>query len=147
MSLVACMCVCACVWRCMYVCCGCCSRKYVGARAPHVGEASLFPACALFANTNRAPLEGRTHASNQAKTHTFTLVGFNVGVPGSVVVVPTPADPAGIRRCARDVRTWSAAKKNHTDEERGGRRDPGVRRPSAGRSQLSALSRLASCHR
>jgi len=108
-------------------------------RAPHVGEASLFPACALFANTNRAPLEGRTHASNQAKAHTFTLVGFTAGVPGSVVVVPTPADPAGIRRCARDVRTWSAAK-NHTDEERGGRRDPGVRRPSAGRSQLPALS-------
>ena len=46
----------------------------------------------------------------------------------SVVVVPTPADPAGIRTCARDLRTWSAANK-HTDEERGGRHDPGVRRP------------------
>jgi len=48
----------------------------------------------------------------------------------SVVVVPTPTDPAGMRRCARGLRTWSAEKK-HTDEERGGRRDPGVRRPGA----------------
>jgi len=27
-------------------------------RAPHLDKASLFPACALFANTNPAPLEG-----------------------------------------------------------------------------------------
>ena len=59
----------------------------------------------------------------------------------SVVVVPTPADPAGIRTCARDLRTWSAAKK-HTEEERGGRRDPGVRRPGAGRGQLPARSKI-----
>jgi len=57
----------------------------------------------------------------------------------SVVVVPTPTDPAGIRTSARDLRTWSAAKK-HTDEEQGGRRDPGVRRPGAGRGQLPARS-------
>jgi len=79
---------------------------------------------------------------NQAKAHTFALVGFTAGVPGRVVVVPTPRDPEGIRRCARDVRTWSAAK-NHTDEERGGRRDPGVRQPGAGRSQLPARSKSA----
>ena len=61
----------------------------------------------------------------------------------SVVVVPTPRDHdhAGIRRCARDLRMWSAAKK-HTDEERGGRRDPGVRRPGAGRGQLPARSKF-----
>ena len=59
----------------------------------------------------------------------------------SVVVVPTPTNPAGIRRCARDLRTWSAAKK-HTDEGRGGRRDAGVRRPGAGRGQLPARSKI-----
>jgi len=56
----------------------------------------------------------------------------------SVVVVPTPTHPAGIRR---DLRTWSAAKK-HTDEERGGRRDPVVRRPGAGRGQLPERSKI-----
>ena len=53
----------------------------------------------------------------------------------SVVVVPTPTDPAG----ARDLRNWSAAQK-HTNEERGGRRDPGVRRPGAGRGHLLEVS-------
>ena len=46
----------------------------------------------------------------------------SAGEGSSVVVVPTPTDPAGIRRCARDLKTWSAAKK-HTNEERGGSRD------------------------
>ena len=52
-----------------------------------------------------------------------------------------PTDPAGIRTSARGLRAWSAAKK-HTGEGRGGRRDPGVRRPGAGRDQLSARSSL-----
>ena len=38
---------------------------------------------------------------------------------------------------------WSAAKK-HTDEGRGGRRDPGVRRPGAGRSLYIWLKRQRS---
>jgi len=59
----------------------------------------------------------------------------SAGTGNSVVVVPTPTDPAGIRRCARDSKTWSAVKK-HTNVERGGSRDPGVRRPGAGRGQL-----------
>ena len=59
----------------------------------------------------------------------------------SVVVVPTPTDPAGIRTSARGSRTWSAAKQN-TDEGRGGRRDPGVRRPGAGRGQLPTRSKI-----
>ena len=36
----------------------------------------------------------------------------------SVVVVPTPTDPAGIRTSARGLRTWSAAKK-HTKKHKG----------------------------
>jgi len=44
---------------------------------------------------------------------------------------------AGIRTSARGLRTWSAAKK-HTDEGRGGRRDPGVRRHGAGRGLVGA---------
>ena len=139
MSLVACMCVCTCVWRCMYVCCGCCVNKYV---APHLGEASPVPACALFANTNPAPLEGHAHASKSSQGTHLRTGRLHSRLPGSVVVGPTPTDPAGIRRCARDVRTWSAAK-NHTDEERGGLRDPGVRQPGAGRGQMPARSKSA----
>ena len=65
----------------------------------------------------------------------------SAGGGSSVVVVPTPTDPAGIWRCARDLKTWSAVKK-HTNVERGGSRDPGVRRPGAGRGQLPARSKI-----
>jgi len=65
----------------------------------------------------------------------------SAGEGSSVVVVPTPTDPAGIRRCARDLKTWSAGTK-HTNEERGGSRDPGVRRPGARRGQLPARSKI-----
>jgi len=34
------------------------------------------------------------------------------------------------------------SKKEHTNEERGGGRDPGVRRPGAGRGQLPARSKI-----
>jgi len=61
---------------------------------------------------------------------------------GSIAVVgPTPADPVEFRKCARDLKALSAAKE-HTNEERGGGRDPGVRRPGAGRSQLPAPSKI-----
>ena len=53
----------------------------------------------------------------------------------SAVVGPTPTDPVEFRKCARDLKAWSAAKE-HTKKERGGGRDPGVRRPGAGRGQL-----------
>ena len=43
--------------------------------------------------------------------------------------------------CAQDLKTWSAAKK-HTNVERGGSRDPGVRRPGAGRGQLPPRSKI-----
>jgi len=65
----------------------------------------------------------------------------SAGAGDSVVVVPTPTDPAGIRRCARDLKTWSATQKN-TNVERGGSRDPGARRPGAGRGQLPARSKI-----
>ena len=44
----------------------------------------------------------------------------------SAVVGPTP-DPVEFRKCARDLKALSAVKEN-TNEERGGGRDPGVRR-------------------
>ena len=66
-----------------------------------------------------------------------------------MVVVPTPTDPAGIRTCARDLRTWSAAKK-HTDEDRGGRHDPhrcALSEGMAGRGELPvALFLLLYCY-
>ena len=54
---------------------------------------------------------------------------------------PTPTDPVEFHQGARDVKTWSAAKK-HTNEEQDGSRDPGVRRPGAGRGQLPARSKI-----
>ena len=59
----------------------------------------------------------------------------------SAVVRPTPTDPVEFRKCARDLNTLSAAQK-HTNEEQGGSRDLGVRRPGAGRGQLPARSKI-----
>ena len=59
----------------------------------------------------------------------------------SAVVGPMPTDPVESRKCARDLKALSAAKE-HTNEERGGGRDPGVRRPGAGRGQLPARSKI-----
>ena len=53
---------------------------------------------------------------------------------GSVVVLPTPADPMGFRRSTRDVEAQSATQE-HTSEERGGGRGPGVRGPGAALGQ------------
>ena len=56
----------------VYVCCWCCVNKYVGA-VRLMYEASLFPACALVANTNPAPLEGHAHAAKSSQgTHLRT---------------------------------------------------------------------------
>jgi len=51
-----------------------------------------------------------------------------------------PTDPVEFRKCARDLKALGAAKE-HTNEERGDGRDPGVRRPGAGRGQLPARSK------
>ena len=59
----------------------------------------------------------------------------------SAVVGPMPTDPVEFCKCARDLKALSAAKE-HTNEERGGGRDPGVRRPVAGRGQLPARSKI-----
>jgi len=64
----------------------------------------------------------------------------------SAVVGPMPTDPVEFRKCARDLKALSAAKE-HTYEERGGGRDPGVRRPGAGRGQLPARSKIFRCFR
>ena len=53
---------------------------------------------------------------------------------GSVVVLPTPADPMGFRKSTRDVEAQGAAKE-HTSEARGGGRGPGVRGLGAGLRQ------------
>ena len=58
-----------------------------------------------------------------------------------MVVGPVPKDPVEFRKFARDLKALSAAKE-HTNEERGGGRDPSVRRPGAGRGQLPARSKI-----
>jgi len=59
----------------------------------------------------------------------------------SAVVGPTPTDPVEFRKYARDLKALSATKE-HTNEERGGGRDPGVRRPGTGRGQLPTRSKI-----
>jgi len=59
----------------------------------------------------------------------------------SAVVGPTPTDPVKFRKRARDLKALSATKE-HTNEERGGGRDPGARKPGAGRGQRPALSKI-----
>ena len=64
----------------------------------------------------------------------LALVSGSAGTGSSTVVVPTPMDPLEFRKSTRDLKALSAAKE-HTNEERGGGRDPGVRRPGAGRGR------------
>jgi len=58
----------------------------------------------------------------------------------SVVVVPTSTDPMGILKSTREFKTPGSGKE-HTNEVRGGGRDPGVRRPGAGLGRPTARSR------
>ena len=71
----------------------------------------------------------------------LALISGSAGARSSTVVGSTPTDPVEFRKCARDLKTLSAARK-HTNEERGGSRDPGVRMPGAGRGQLSTRSKI-----
>ena len=71
----------------------------------------------------------------------LVLILGSAGAGNSVVVGPTPSDPLEFRKCARDLKALSAAKE-HTNEDRAGGRDPGVRRPGAGRGQLPARSKI-----
>ena len=110
-------------------------------RAPHLGESSLFPACALFANANPAPLEGRTHASKSSQGTHLRTGRLHCRRSRERSRGPYACRSSrGPEVCAR-CEDMERRKKNYTDEERGGRRDPGVRRPGAGRSQLPALSK------
>ena len=65
----------------------------------------------------------------------------SAGAGSSAFVGPMPTDPVEFRKCARDLKALSAAKE-HTYEERGVGRDPGVRRPGTGRGQLPARSKI-----
>jgi len=56
-------------------------------------------------------------------------------------VVPTPTDPMGFLKSTRDFKAPSAVKE-HTNEVRGGGRDPGVRRPGAGLGQSPARTKI-----
>jgi hypothetical protein len=71
----------------------------------------------------------------------LAMISGSAGAGSSAVVGPTPTDPVEFRKCGQDLKTLSAAQK-HTNEERGGSRDPGVRRPGAGRGQLPARSKI-----
>jgi len=71
----------------------------------------------------------------------LAVVSGSAGGSSSAVVVPIPMDPVEFRKSTRDLKALSAGKE-HTDEERGGGRDPGVRRPGAGRGQLPARSKI-----
>jgi len=61
----------------------------------------------------------------------LALILGSAGAGSSAFVGPMPKDPVEFRKCARDLKALSAGK-DHTIEERGGSRDPGVRRPSGG---------------
>ena len=71
----------------------------------------------------------------------LALISGSAGEGSSAVLGSTPTDPVEFRKCARDLKTLSAARK-YTNEERGGSRDAGVRRPGAGRGQLPARSKI-----
>ena len=71
----------------------------------------------------------------------LALILGSAGSSRSAFVGPLTTDPAEFRKCARDLEALSAAKE-HTDEERGGGHDPGVRRPGTGRSQLPVRSKI-----
>ena len=71
----------------------------------------------------------------------LALILGNAEVGSSAVVWPMTTDPVEFRKCAQDLKALNAAKE-HTNEERGGGCDPGVRRPGAGRGQLPARSKI-----
>jgi len=73
----------------------------------------------------------------------LALILGNAEVGSSAVVWPMTTDPVEFRKCAQDLKALNAAKE-HTNEERGGGCDPGVRRPGAGRDQLPARSSTSS---
>jgi len=70
----------------------------------------------------------------------LAMISGSAGAGNSAVVGPTPTDPVEFRKCARDLKTLSATQK-HTNEEREGSRDPGVRRPGAGRGHCQHARR------
>jgi len=55
----------------------------------------------------------------------LALILGSAEADSSAVVGPTPTDPVEFHKCERDLKALSAAKE-HTNEERGGGRDPGM---------------------
>ena len=53
------------------------------------------------------------------------LILGSAGAGSSAVVRPMPTDTVEFHKCARDFKALSAAEE-HSNEERGGSRDPGV---------------------
>ena len=89
-----------------------------------------------------------TPVKREAVIAGLALILCSAEAGSSAVVGPMPTDPVEFCKCARDLKALSAAKE-HTNEERGGGRVPGVRRPGAGRGQLPARSKIfrAAMHR
>jgi len=71
----------------------------------------------------------------------LALIFGSTEAGSSAVVGPTPTDPVEFRKCARDLKALSA-ENEYANEERGGGRDPGVRRPGAGRGQFPARLKI-----
>jgi len=69
----------------------------------------------------------------------LALILGSAGAGSSAFVGPMPKDPVEFRKCARDLKALSAGKE-HTNEERGSSRHPGIRGPGAGRCQFPARS-------
>jgi len=71
----------------------------------------------------------------------LALVSVSARTTSSVVVVPTPTDPMEFHKITRDLKARSA-EKEHSNEVRGGGRDPGVGRPGAGPGRSPARSKF-----
>jgi len=71
----------------------------------------------------------------------LAMVSISARTAGSVVVMPTSADPMEFHKSTRNLKAQSAAKE-HSHEVRGGGRDLCVRRPGAGHGQSTACSKF-----
>ena len=114
------------------------SRK--GAEVERACAAAYIQAkfgCSESANEQSSQAQGGSEPGRRGASRAMTAdqvhaaaVSGSARTAGSVVVLPTPADPIGFRRSTRDVEAQSAAKE-HTSEARGSDCGPGVRGPGA----------------
>ena len=92
------------------------------------------------AQQRSTPVKRETVIAGLASEDLALILG-SAGTGNSAVVGSMSTDPVEFRKCARDLKALSLVKE-HTNEERGGGRDPSVRRPGAGRGQLPARSKI-----